>query len=172
MSSTDVQSALDELASALPFVYDKNGNRIGVYYGPGFEVNYGYHWTVWDISQKVLFAVDKITGQIIIDLGGPLALFYTSSDCSGTPYLDIGPLYPIRVNNTIYRQASNGIPVSLSNIQSYIENGGTCSDIASLDAAALLKAAQAYIESEYTNPIFVEAQVISDPNYQGPLFIR
>lgn len=83
LDSTTTQGAIEEMANAIPFVRDANGQKVGLFIG--FSDNHDFQ--IIELKTKAPIRVNRLTGSILGDRG---KVVYTSSDCTGTPYFPFG----------------------------------------------------------------------------------
>lgn len=170
LSATTVQGAIDELVDAIPFIYDSSGAKVGVYISnPG-----GGDWEVWDLVNQAPFTVEPSTGEIVgfsedNDQAG--FLYFTSEDCTGTGYLKLrgspsGTGHPIKIGDTFYWYTFNGETMDGSTMVSAKRADGEC-NVGNF-GLGLRKA----INDEDSSDALVEAREITEPSYEGPLFIN
>ncbi len=171
LSADNVQDAVTELAHDMPMVYDAEGNKIGVL----ININNG-PWIVWDNTLKIPFKVNPSTGEVVVvsnsDTYNPI--YFTSTDCSGTPYLSYvtgttdSSSYPVQANGQLYWYQFQGGAKAESDILSAMDLQGNCSSGGGLFVKKVVQ------ENELENEpiVFIEAEAIAEPSYQGPLFLH
>lgn len=191
LTSTTVQGAIEELSNTIPFIYDANGNKVGI-----FQSYDGDYWYIYDTNLKFPVLVEPRIGYSFGDTG---ELVYATTDCSGTPYFPFGTrslatvetvgsytnasisqsteiLY---VNDKNYWFKASGSTIKAEDIKSFQTSryGGVSSTTCFPLSTTLTEPGTISSSSEMTSrddlskiiPLYIEAEEITLPTYTGPL---
>ncbi len=191
LESTTTQDAIAEIAKTILFIYDANGNKVGI-----FQSYDGDYWYIYDTNLKFPVLVEPRSGYPVGSTG---ELVYTTTDCSGTPYFPFGTrsiateetvgsytnvsisqsteiLY---VNEKNYWYKASGSTIKAEDIKSFQTSryGSVSSTTCFPLSTTLTEPGTITSSSEMANrndlskiiPLYIEAKDVTLPSYTGPL---
>ena len=190
LDSTTAQDAIEEIANTIPFVYDANGNKVGI-----FQRNDSDSWIIYDLKTNIPVYVEPITGFIYSYKG---ELVYTTEDCSGTAYFPYGTNYidtsfdlsedyddlriyqstkTITLDNKHYWYKHGGNKIKAEEIKSFKTsryNGTTtCCPLSETltETGTISSASSLTSTSDFYKiiPVYIEAKEVDLTPYAGPL---